>query len=372
MPDKHTLVIGLMSGTSLDGMDLALAAIGERKFEILAFQDFPFEAAFQDQLRQFLLAKTFSPAAFISWHVQLGIRMGQNIAEFVRQTGTQQVAAVGVHGPTFFHQPHENPNHNGTFQLGSPAHIHAHCHLPIISDLRNGDMAFGGQGAPLVPFLEHYFFQDPNQDRLFVNLGGIANATFLPRETQPVLAYDTGPANMILDFLVQTQNGGRMDEDGKMARSGRIIPSLLAHWLAHPYFAIQPPKSTGRELFNQDFCSGAQNYSLADQLATATELTALSLCNSIVMSESTFYNQRVFDPIFLSGGGAKNGFLCQRLKHHLPGRHWTTTRELGLDPSAKEALLMALLAYAHVHGIPANIPSVTGARQKVVLGSRTG
>jgi anhydro-N-acetylmuramic acid kinase len=364
-----------MSGTSLDGIDVASVRMVAGRPQLELFQSHPFSAPFRRQLRRFLEASTCQPCEFIQLHVLLGELLADACACLLAEMDSPPVEAIGIHGVTFWHQVEGQAW--GSFQLGDGNRVAARLGLPVVADFRNADMALGGQGAPLVPYLDRLLFQVRSQDRLLINLGGIANVSFLPaaRRGWPLLAFDTGPANMLLDALVHYDSQGRLafDAEGALARSGRVDGALLAELLAHPYFARPAPKSTGRETFGRQFLDAfREGRCLADQLATALELTALSLSQAIAVTEEKRYGGKRFNQVFLSGGGVNNSFLCERLRQLNPGKSWHSTAALGLDPQAKEAVLMAVLAHAHLRGIAGNLPEVTGASRPVVLGLRTG
>lgn len=367
--------LGAMSGTSLDGIDVASVRMVAGKPRLELFQSHPFPAPFRGQLRRFLEAPSCQAREFIYFHTVLGELLADACASLIHALDSPPVEAIGIHGVTFWHQVEDPPW--GSFQLGDANRVAVRLGLPVVADFRNADMALGGQGAPLVPYLDRLLFQVRTQDRLLINLGGIANVSFLPaaRRAWPVLAFDTGPANMLLDALVHHASRGRLafDAEGALARSGTVDHGLLAELLRHPYFSRPAPKSTGRETFCKAFLDVLQKRpGLADQLATALELTALTLTQSIVSTEEQRYGGQRFASVFLSGGGVNNLFLGERLRQLNPGRIWHTTAVLGLDPQAKEAVLMAVLAHAHLRGIPGNLPQVTGASRPVVLGLRTG
>ena len=371
--------IGLMSGTSLDGLDLALAAFDDgQKPEVVAFHHIPFQQRMRDLLLSWNQAEAWSPDMLVSLNHILGRFFGQAVAQFAQRHAATPISAIGMHGITVRHCPDlvDTPigYGSGTLQLGDPHLVAALTQLPVIFDFRHADMALGGQGAPLAPFLDHLMFRHPQRGRILLNLGGIANLSFLLPGGEDVLAFDSGPANMIIDTLMRHHPNlpGPYDPDGRHGRAGSVIQPLLEQCASHAYFARKPPKSTGRELFGDAFCDTFANWpgvsEYDDLIATATELTAKTVSDAI----AKFAPAGAFDDLIVSGGGAHNQTLMGRIRDLNPNLEVSTSADHGLDADAKEALLMAALAHAHCHRIPGNLPSVTGASRKVVLGARTG
>ena len=370
--------IGLMSGTSLDGLDLVLAAFedGQRP-RVVDFQHIPFEQRVCDVMLQWNQAEAWSPDRFLALNQVLGRFMGEAVARFAKSHEHISIRAVGMHGITARHCPElvQTPIGYGvgTLQMGDPHMVAALSGLPVIFDFRHADMALGGQGAPLAPFLDHLMFRHSERGRILLNLGGIANLSFLQAGGQDVLAFDSGPANMVIDSLMRRHplKPAAFDEDGHYAAAGKVIQSLLDHCLGHGYFARKPPKSTGRELFGDAFTATLLEWPDIDQyndlITTATRLTAITVSDAI----RRFAPSGSFHDLIVSGGGAHNQTLMGMLQEFCPDLEVSTSAEHGLNADAKEALLMAALAHAHCHRIPGNLPSVTGASRKVVLGACT-
>lgn len=374
------LYVGVMSGTSLDGVDLVLARISGPPFahQILALDYRPFQASFRQQLQTLLAANSLPPELILGAHVALGRFFANSIQAFLKahQIEPTQVVAIGLHGITLQHRPEGchalGMRVSGSWQLGDAHTVRQQLGISTISDFRAADMALGGQGAPLVPFLDQLLFAHPQEHRILLNLGGIANLTFLC-PTQPLVAFDSGPANMVIDALIadHTSQPNPYDSGGKLAAQGRVLPKILDACLGHPYFAAPPPKSTGRELFGQSFTRShfqSKGALLENLLATATRLTARTVADAIKgRACSALMEDHV---LICSGGGVHNHTLMEMLEQELVGMKISTTADYGLNEDAKEALLMAVLAWAHLHGISGNLPEVTGASHAAVLGAR--
>lgn len=374
--------VGVMSGTSLDGIDLILVELAPPpepfRPRVLASHCQPFDRGLRDGLLALLRAETLAPAEILAAHVRLGRLFGEAVKAFLLAAAVDpaSVRAVGMHGLTFLHLPEGatalGAVARGTWQLGDAAAAREACGIPIVANLRAADMAAGGQGAPLVPFLDKLLFAHPSQTRVLLNLGGIANLTLL-RPDQPVVAFDSGPANMIVDLLMERHPHapGSCDLNGRHAAAGKLIPELLDECLNHPYFALAPPKSTGREQFGQVFVDRyfARTGAVYDDLVhTATRLTARTIAEALrTVAGPPSASARML----CAGGGVHNASLMAMLREELAPMAVGTTADEGLDPDSKEALLMAALAWARVHGLPGNLTEVTGAHASVVLGELT-
>jgi len=377
------LYIGVMSGTSFDGVDLVLLDI-ERPFHArqLAFSHEAFPPELKNTLLQAVAANGWHPAEWLALHDALGKHFGEAIHAFIQAHAAKQtIRAIGLHGLTLWHLPESHQVGqlwgNGSLQIGNAAQVRAITGIPTIYDFRSADMALGGQGAPLAPFLDRLLFSDSKQGRMALNLGGIANVTFLPPEGGPVIAFDTGPSNMLIDALMTNhpKTPSLFDEGGRCAARGRVLPDLLARCKADPYFEKAPPKSTGRERFGSAFLHHftAESYSddYDDLVATATRLSAETISDAIHAQMARMSDQGTFDMLIAAGGGVHNPTLMAMLAECLPDVTITTTASFGVPPDGKEAWLMAALAWAHMEGVPGNIASVTGASDEVVLGAST-
>lgn len=355
------LYLGLISGTSADGIDAALVRFAPR-LEVVAAQTF----AYPEALRTAVLALARNDAGitldtFGGLDTWIGERFGEAASALLRNSRIEpkSVTAIGSHGQTVCHRPH-GP-HPFTLQLGDPNVIAERTGIVTVADFRRADLAAGGQGAPLLPALHAEVLGDPGVPRAILNLGGIANLTLLI-PGQPVLGFDTGPANCLMDAWSLRVRGTPCDEDGVWARSGRVDPALLAHLLDDPYFAAPPPKSTGREVFNLEWLDARLPQGLAPGHVQATllQLSARSIANALAAF-------RVRE-LYACGGGVHNGALMDGLRAALPNVRVDTTAALGLDPDFVEAVGFAWLARARLEGLPGNLPSVTGARGPRVLG----
>ena len=383
------LYAGLMSGTSLDGMDTAFADIGvldadpARPRFAIALRGTTY-APYPDALRarlQAVRAGVPTPVGEIAaLHYELGAVYADAVLQAASEANIQtaQVAALGLHGQTVWHAPPSSgalvPN---TFQLGQPAVLAERLGCPVVSDFRARDMTAGGEGAPLVPFADYALLHSEAETRIALNLGGIANVAFLPAGGAPAdtLAFDTGPGNLVLDGLAAALIGQPYDTGGALAASGRPDPARLARLLQHPYFTLSPPKSTGAELFSPayvaDFLRQSAHLSPADALATATRLTVDSIAHAL-----RAFLPRLPDRLVAGGGGTHNRTLMDGLRSALPSvaveTHDTFSTNAGIIPAgAKESLAFALLAAARLLGIPANVPAATGARGPRLLGAVT-
>jgi anhydro-N-acetylmuramic acid kinase len=358
------IVAGVLSGTSLDGIDVAIAEIGPRTRRVLTFATLPFAP----DLRARILA-AYPPAqldalAFAALHAEIGSAFG---AAVLGVAAGYDLALVGSHGLTL---AHDGAAHR-TLQIGDPFRLRELVGVTVAYDFRAADCAAGGQGAPLVPYLDALLFGAADADRVAVNLGGIANLCVLRAGAEPgdALAFDSGPANLPIDTYIAARGlaDGRCDRDGALALRGTVDPGLLAQWLADPYFRAPPPKSTGREAFGAPFVAAhrARLDALppADAVATLTALSVRTVADAVRCSAPPGAT------VILSGGGVHNRALTGGLRAELAGMAVTTAAQFGVDPDAKEALLFAQLAYDLVRGRPANVPKVTGARGPRVLGA---
>ncbi len=378
-------VAGLMSGTSADGIDVAFVRITGRDATLRArleeFCTLPYPAAVR---REILKVANANRAATLSVAEisQLNFLLGELFAEAVVRAARRfriplrSIDLIGSHGQTVFHKP--TPGRFAgrrivsTLQLGEPQVIAERTGIPVVANFRPRDMAAGGQGAPLVPFVDYLLYRHPRKGRVALNLGGIANVTVIPASARAnqVIAFDTGPGNMVIDAVVEKVTRQRLDRDGRLARRGRPLEALLTRLLRHPYFKRRPPKSTGREEFGRDFAAtlirqAAGRPPAADLVRTATELTVRSLADAF---RRFILPRTLIDEVIVGGGGAYNHVLMSRLQKELRGLRWLPAGNFGVDAKAKEAFAFAVLAYHTWHGWPATLPSATGARRPVPLG----
>ena len=370
------VVVGLMSGTSLDGVDAAAVRVegtgAGLSVETLGFHSRPYEAGLRDALAACAEVAT-SDVRLVS---QLHARLGGVFADVAEQAlaaaglGHGDLDLVGSHGQTVHHVPTARdcagvPTRS-TLQIGSPAVLAARLGAPVVADFRAGDLALGGQAAPLAPYLDRALFASDAETRVLLNLGGIANVTVLAPGREPV-AFDTGPANMLIDALVRRRTDLPYDRGGRIAAAGTPDPALLADLLADPYYALPPPKSTGREHFGTEVADRllASGLGTEDAVATATALTAQTVADAVRQHAGGAAR------VVASGGGVHNPTLLAMLAGALAPVPVETTAAHGLDPDAKEAVLFAVLAHEWVGGVRTGLPSVTGASRPAFQGSLT-
>ncbi len=387
------IVAGVMSGTSADGINVALvhfAADGRRRakgplphkhkpqeFTLLAHQEFPFPAPVRRTILEMMNAELASVADL----ARLNFLLGELYADAVVKTARKHRAKpdlVGCHGQTLYHQgvsaPFLGRKLAVTWQSGEGAVMAARLGVPVVSDFRPADMAAGGKGAPLVPFLDYFLYRDQSVGRIAQNIGGIANLTAIPAgaTSRQVVAFDTGPGNMVIDAVMQELFDRTYDRDGKLAASGQVMETVIGQLLRAPFFRQRPPRTAGREEFGREYagrflqlCRGAGR---PDVVATATALTARSIADAIqrfVLSRRKGYRE-----LIVSGGGAKNPTLMGMLRAELAplGIELRFSDEFGIPTEAKEAIAFAVLAHETWHRRPSNIPSATGAKRAAILG----
>lgn len=351
-------IAGVMSGTSLDGIDVAI--IEFPRLRTIGFQTTPYPP----ELRAAILA--VNTAEEISrLHFHLAELYAKAVLRAVRRFGA--VELIGCHGQTVYH---EGSRH--TLQLGEPAVLAERTGVPVVSDFRARDIAAGGQGAPLVPYVDYLLFRHPRRMGIALNVGGIANITVIPPGSRPedVIAFDTGPGNMVIDALAREISGGTLayDRDASFARTGSVNRELLDELLRDPYYRRRPPKSAGREQYGADFVKRLKSSGLPlrDLIATATVLTAATI--AIGAGRVCF---SLPGDLIVSGGGVHNPMIMEYLAAFLPGMTVSTSADYAIDPDAKEAIAFAVLAYQTWREKPGNLPSATGAKRAVVLGSIT-
>jgi anhydro-N-acetylmuramic acid kinase len=369
-----------MSGTSADGIDVALVQLtGEGpnlKYKLLLHQDTAYPKAVRGAVLRSMNAQRSSVAELS----RLNFLLGELYAEAVQRAQKAadiKLELIGCHGQTIYHQAEPSVYLSRkvvcTWQTGEAAVIAARMGVPVVSDFRPADMAAGGKGAPLVPFLDYALFRDERAGRIVQNLGGIGNLTAIPAGARPqdVLAFDTGPANMLIDQLMQIRLGKTYDRNGAVAGKGNVLQAVLEESLRLPFFRKQPPKTAGREEFGREFakqflrrCGRAAT---PEVIATATALTAESIAQAISRFVLPHGN---FSEYIVSGGGTQNKALMRMLRERLQpfGLDVKTTDDFGLPSQAKEAVAFAVLAYEAWHKRPGNIPSATGAKRAAVLG----
>jgi anhydro-N-acetylmuramic acid kinase len=370
-------VIGLMSGTSVDGIDAALVEISGQdldiQIELIVAKTYPYPL----ELREKILSVCANKAISMQELAELDDAIAFAFAEAALniQSGHKPATLIGSHGQTVYHRPPTINTLGYSLQLGRGALIAHLTNTITISNFRAADIAAGGQGAPLVPRIDAALLSHTEESRCIQNIGGIGNVAYLPARhdnwLEKIRGWDTGPGNSLLDLAVyKLSNGAKTyDKNGDWAASGNICQTLVEEWLQHEYFHTPPPKSTGRELFGVDYLQqcfeDAEKYQLspADFLATLTELTAAS-----IVENYRLFLPRMPQTVLLCGGGSRNLYLKQRLQVLLGEIPVTTTDEVGLNADFKEAIAFAVLAYWRQMGNPGNLPSATGASQEVLLG----
>ena len=380
-------VAGMMSGTSADGIDVALVRIAPRRgglaMEMLAHRAFAFPRPLRAAILGAMNAASISAAELARLNWRLGLAYADALSETIRNTGIHPDLA-GCHGQTIYHQgtpaPYAGRRFTCTWQLGEPALIATACGVPVVSNFRPMDMALGGQGAPLVPLFDYVYFAHPKRARVLQNIGGIGNMTVIPAGApqEKVIAFDTGPGNMVIDALMQKLFGKPYDRDGRTAQKGTPLPEVVVPLLKEKFFRQPPPKSAGREQFGADYAARLlaacrkKSRKPEDAIATATALTAESIWHAFHRWVNPLTKPAAVDFI-ASGGGAHNRYLLKALNTLLSHYNCTviTSEALGLPASMKEAAAFALLAYQTWNHRPGNVPSATGASRPAILGQIT-
>jgi anhydro-N-acetylmuramic acid kinase len=387
MKKKRMIVAGVMSGTSADGINVALVRMGAKvrsrtSLELLGHAEY----SYPKNVRQAVLRAMNAPRASVADLARLNFLLGELYSEAVLATERRfrvQADLVGCHGQTLYHQG-ELQTFLGrrvvaTWQTGEAAIVAARVGVPVVSDFRPADMAAGGKGAPLVPFLDYLMFRDARLGRIVQNIGGIANLTVIPAgaAASEVVAFDTGPGNMVIDAVTEKMFGLPFDRGGKIAASGKVLESVISKLLRRTFFKREPPKTAGREEFGREFlreflrsCGRCKKQ---DAVATATALTARSIADAVrrfAAGTSGSTRKRQFQEMILSGGGAKNSTLIAMLAAELEplGLRLRLSDEFGIPSAAKEAVAFAVLAHQTWSRRASNIPSATGAKRAAVLG----
>jgi len=391
------IIAGVMSGTSADGINVALVRLSARgqecpRYTLLGHEEYPFPAP----VRRAILAMMNAELAHVADLARLNFLLGELYAEAVAKTARKhrvKLDLVGCHGQTLYHQGVAERFLGRklavTWQTGEGAVIAARLGVPVVSDFRPADIAAGGKGAPLVPFLDYLLYRDQRVARIAQNIGGIANLTAIPAgaSLRQVLAFDTGPGNMVIDAVMEELFGRRYDRDGKVAASGRVLDGVIARLVRAHFFRQKPPRTAGREEFGREYvgrflqiCRGA---SRPDVVATATALTVRSIADAVqrfvlprfgvrrgIVARAVARQQRRNHEMIVSGGGAKNPTLMAMLRDEIAalGIALHFSDEFGLPAEAKEAVAFALLAHETWHRRPANVPSATGAKRAAILG----
>jgi anhydro-N-acetylmuramic acid kinase len=379
-------VLGMMSGTSADGIDVALVRISGAPPSLSAKFEAHHHVLFPARVREAILRLANGAPTTTAEISQLNVLIGEEFAAAAIaackrwRVPLSKISLIGSHGQTIFHQGvaakfFGSTSVASTLQIGEPCVIAARTGISTIGDFRPADMAVGGQGAPLVPFVDYLLYRDARRGRVALNIGGIANLTVIPRAAKPgqVFAFDTGPGNMIVDALVESATRGRahFDRDAKIAVRGEIIPALLDRLMREPYLRQSPPKTAGREQFGRSYAEkliawNKQHRARTEDLVrTATVFTSLSIADAFC--QFIFPHTRI-DQLIVAGGGARNPLMMAQLAAVLPGIEIVPSSRFGVPSEAKEAFAFAVLAYEAFHGRANNLPSATGAKRCAVMG----
>lgn len=360
------IYIGLMSGTSLDGIDIAIVDFSEFPPKTLFCNTWPYEEELKSRLRSLSQSGTSSLDSLYSLDAELGEWYAQltNRALGIASLDRRQVVAIGSHGQTIIHSPASRYAYSA--QIGDPNRLAAGTGITTVADFRRMDIALGGQGAPLAPAFHRFLFASDKEDRVLVNIGGIANISYLAADAEsPVLGFDTGPGNTLLDHWIRQHKNVNFDDQGRWAASGKIIDLLLRRMLdEESYFQSTPPKSTGTEYFNPAWLTRylSPDYAARDVQASLLELSAVTVANAI----SSLPGRPT--ACFICGGGAHNLYLLERLSYNLPGCNIKTSDHLGSNPDFVEAMAFAWLARERMNMRSANLMEVTQARKTAILG----
>lgn len=364
---QHQLYIGLMSGTSADAIDAALVDLQNRP-QLIAQHTLQLPAQIRQKIHALSLPGNNEIDRMGALDVELGQLFAQTSTELIKKAGAskEQIRAIGSHGQTIRHRPPGSAEGTFTLQIGDPNLIAELTGITTVADFRRRDMAAGGQGAPLVPAFHRAIFHTRDTNRVIVNIGGMANITWLPAQGE-VLGFDTGPGNVLMDMWSTEHLGKPYDQHGEWASSGQTNLALLRELLNEAYFKLHAPKSTGRESFNRAWLNEkldtlATSPAPSDVQATLLELTAITIADSInnLTDAST--------EVFVCGGGAYNNALIRRLEAHMPSAKLASTSALGIDPQWIEAMAFAWLAQQTMNRRPGNLCAVTGAKREVILG----
>jgi anhydro-N-acetylmuramic acid kinase len=371
--DSPTYYIGIMTGTSMDAIDVVVANF-EKGPKVISEYSSPISSDLRNTLMELATKKEIDTDLFVQTHFVLAREYAKAVKETLQKSNlsVNDIRVIGLHGQTIRHVPHQG----ATFQLGSGSALAALTGIDVVSDFRSADIALGGEGAPLVPMFDYHFLKRNDVNRIILNIGGIANLTFLPAQCkeEDVIAFDTGPGNMIVDALSSKYFRRPFDANGDIAKSGNIDIEFLSELLSNQYFNQKPPKSAGRELFGEKFLEafnkniGKNVLTVLDALRTATELSAVSIAEALNFLPQDIL-QKYPTEIIASGGGVKNIFLIEQIKDLLPGKKFIFSDEIGIPSQAKEALAFAWFAKAFLDNEYIHLPRTTGASKKNILGS---
>ncbi len=374
---KYRKIIGILSGTSVDAIDVVLVTINNResglKLRVIDFDSFPISRKLRNEILSVSDNKTGTVSGVCTMNVKVGVKFAENVNSFLRsrKLSSEDIDLIGSHGQTVCHLPSVTSKSahkfNSTLQLGDPSVIAGITGITTVGDFRMADIGAGGSGAPLVPYLDYVLFKSQSKSRILVNIGGIANITYLPKSANPdsICAFDTGPGNMVIDSLMNKLFGKAYDNQGKVSGSGITNEALLRKIISSDKFwKLSPPKSAGRENYGSHFADKiltlAGRLKAEDIISTVTGFTAYCIYSNCIKFEA--------DEVLVSGGGSKNKTLMRMLSSYFRNSAVKPVSEFGINSDNKEAVLFALLANEVFSGRKANIPSVTGAGRSVLLG----
>ncbi|AIY66532.1 anhydro-N-acetylmuramic acid kinase [Pseudoalteromonas piratica] len=368
MNAHSSLYIGIMSGTSLDGIDIALVEITDNQTRLIASLETPFTPSLKQQLSSLITSKQCDLATIGDLSYQLADEYANAVNYLLNENkvSASAVTAIGVHGQTVFHHPESNYPHS--LQLVNASVLAVKTGINCVHNFREMDIALGGQGAPLVPLFHQSLrpqlaIELPEESLVFANIGGIANLSICDKDN--LLGFDSGPGNTLIDIIVQTRFEKEFDHNGALARKGNVNSAFLEAMLTDPYFQSEIPKSTGREYFNLSWLASFEEYAninAYDILATVTELTAITMTQTLKAKSGL---------LILCGGGAKNALLVERIKSYLPKWRVASSDDFAISADFMEAMAFAWMAYRTLNGLPSNAPSVTGAQKAAILGQIT-
>ena len=392
---KPKICMGLMSGTSVDGIDVVIAEFrlvkGFIKHKLLLFRKYDFPSMIRKRIFDAMNDSLPSTKNICQLNFELAYLYAKAVIKTLKESGLgkNKIFVVGSHGQTIYHIP-QGTRENGkklvasTLQIGDGSVIAEITGIPTVSDFRTRDIAVGGHGAPLVPFADFHLLTHHKKNRILQNIGGVANVTFLKAngKISDIIAFDNGPGNMIIDYATFYFTNGKqnLDRNGELAGKGKVNNAILSELLKHPYYKTKPPKTTGREMFGKQYTekiikqyvvrdlSRKKGYSkkdFCDFIAIITALTAITIIDSY---KNFIMNKYLIDEVLLTGGGAYNPTLVKMIKNELQDMDVKTLEDIGFNSDGKEALSFALLAYATMLNVPNNVPSATGAKKPVVLG----
>jgi anhydro-N-acetylmuramic acid kinase len=383
---KKIKFAGIMTGTSIDAIDVSISNFwknenDEFQFKLIAYKEYNFPEGIKELILR-ITGNNFTIRELSQLNFLLAEIYADSLKKLCQDTGIKltSIYGLGVHGQTLWHEPDKNDFYShqisSTLQFVNISALSMKLNgMSVYGDFRSADVALGGQGAPLIPIFDYHFLRSTINDVIALNIGGMANITFLPKNCQidKVIAFDTGPGNVLIDYAINVLFGMNYDKDGDIAKNGQIISNIFENLKSEPFISKKPPKSTGRELFNDKFVLKhfTNNNKPSDIICTLTEFTAWSIAENIKNAMQNIENSESAE-IVVSGGGRKNSFLIGRIKYYLPDYEIINIDNLNINGDAKESICFGFLAYLNYLGIPANIPSVTGAEREVILGVRAG